>query len=180
MDSENLFDRAFEKGTIDPTHDGFHVFSKDFKKKFLQLNQEFNDNYFAVYGPGLSNEDYWEHPPISIEVVNGNFKNKRSCLADMKYDDDELVYAIPVKEKNGVYTIPDGKYYFYIVLIIGPLDICCNYSTDFMGMMKRALALSDVEIIATKEWNGEYPLNPRDLSLTVRDKCGHHWKILFG
>ena len=176
MNSEHLFDHSFRDGILNPTHgDGFHLFSDDFKKKFVQLVKEFEGNSFEVHDPIICDGN--RSPPVLLEVSNGNRKNKRSMLADLKYD-GEIVYAVPLKkEADDEYAIPDGIYYVDNVLILG-IDICDEYTNDFMGMMKKALQDSDLEIIATKEWDDDYG-NMRDLSLTVCDRNDHHWQILF-
>lgn len=180
MSSNRLFDHSFENSIFNPTHgDGFHPFSRNFLQSFSQLDKEFEGNSFEIHDPIMISSARHVSPPILLEVSNGKIKNRRSILASMKYDDNELVYAVPMKKEKGVHTIPDGIYSFGNVLIIG-LELGMEYSIDFMEMMKKALLLTDIKVIDTEEWYDDSGYDTKDLSLTICDKNGNYWKILFG
>ena len=101
MDSERLFDYSYNDGIFNPTHgDGIHLFSNDFMQNFFQLNKvfEYKENVFEVHDHVIPKGENSKSPPIFVTVENGKCKNMRSMLSHMKHEDDELVYAIPIKD----------------------------------------------------------------------------------
>jgi hypothetical protein len=172
MNDERLFDCPFRGGILNPTHEGDHLFSGNFIKNFLQL-----DDIFEIRPP-LNPSD--SNPPIFLEVVDGQWKNKRSHSANMKYDDDEIIYAVPVKKEKDEYIIVDGDYYFGNVLVIG-YDYHFKGELDFVEIIKYILQKSNNQIISSTNWEDRCGyMHTKDLSLTVCDKNCHYWKILFG